>query len=381
MSDNGSISKLVIKAYADDQFSSCQGEFTASINPENLKISSSIDYAMSQGMGAPGMALRYNTSGPRVLSFKLLFDNTGVIPGSEANVKDQLDRLKQIIYDFQADIHAPYYIRIIWGVIDFKGRLGSLETSYTLFRLDGSPIRAQADIAIIENIEPISAAQASKAQAANKVASSSASESAQSQANSSTTVNQVGGVAAVTHPGQNADHRASQNTSQATNATTTSDTDKATSAQEKDSTNEEKKQTADSEEAANQESELDEDPDQEVAAQEEPNSELESDEEPLAEGHDTSEQDAYNDAAVHEVKEGETLPAISNKALKDPNLAKKLGSLNALDSLRALAAGLKLGMPFSLAALLAALLAKAAKYAKKGAKVVKKKALKAERKM
>ena len=86
---------------------------------------------------------------------------------------------------------------------------------------------------------------------------------------------------------------------------------------------------------------------------------------------------AADKARIHEVKEGESLAGISQKALKNPALAPDLAALNNLDSLRGLTPGLKLALPLSLAALLAALLKKGLDYAKKGATKLKEKGAKA----
>ena len=145
------ICKLVIKAYDDNSYGSEKGEFVTTINPTNLKISNKIDYVDSQMMGNPTWALQYNKSQPRILSFSLLFDNTGIFPNSNIDVKQQVKNLEWLIFSNQKDINEPYFVRIIWGDIDFKGKLLKLETSFSMFKNDGSPIRAQADIEIIEH--------------------------------------------------------------------------------------------------------------------------------------------------------------------------------------------------------------------------------------
>ena len=160
-----SISKLVIKAYSNESFTTQKSEFSASINPANLKITSSVDYERSQGMGSANMALRYNVSPPKELSFRLIFDNTGIFPDSDKSVKDQLEALQEVVYKFQEDINSPYYVRVIWGVIDFKGKLVGLETSYTMFKSDGAPIRAEVDIVVLEDASASKIATAAKAAA------------------------------------------------------------------------------------------------------------------------------------------------------------------------------------------------------------------------
>ncbi|MCG8340109.1 MAG: LysM peptidoglycan-binding domain-containing protein [Cytophagales bacterium] len=147
------INKLTIKAYKDEKFSSQQGEFTAAINPENLKITSGVDYHTAQGLGVSGTALKYKASLPRVLTFSLLFDGTGIFPDAEKDVEKQVNQLKEVIYNFQGSIHEPYYLRVIWGTIDFQGKLTNLALSYTMFQANGAPIRAQAEVVIVEHVE------------------------------------------------------------------------------------------------------------------------------------------------------------------------------------------------------------------------------------
>lgn len=150
-SESSGISKLTINAYADNKFSASKGEYIVDINPESVKITSSVDYHLSQGMGAPG-TLRYNSSAPRVLSFKLLFDNSGIIPETAMPVEDNLQQLAKVTRDVQTDIQSPYYVRVTWGVIDFKGRLINLDVRYTKWSAEGKPVRAEAFVQVLEEV-------------------------------------------------------------------------------------------------------------------------------------------------------------------------------------------------------------------------------------
>ncbi|OJW73580.1 MAG: hypothetical protein BGO68_03030 [Candidatus Amoebophilus sp. 36-38] len=352
------ISKLVIKAYSDDGFGSLKGEFSASINPANLKITSSVDYTTSQGMGSASMALRYNVSPPRTLSFKLLFDNTGIIPDSGANVKDQLDTLRSVVYDFQEEVSSPYYIRIIWGVIDFKGKLINFDTSYTMFQADGSPIRAEVDIAVLEEVDSAGLTRALKAQSA--AAASALAPSTLTDAAEGAIGGAVAGGAAGVAGGALAgaavnDSAASAATSEAAAGEGAVDEGVAGAT----ATSAVGTSGAGSAAAAGAAG----------ASTAQPSTAAASDKNGLGE-------DANSPSAgtgMHEVKDGDTVPSISKNALGDPNLSKSLGSLNGLDSLRGLASGLKLAVPFSLAGLLAMLLALAKKYGKKGGDYLKQK--------
>ena len=344
--ESGGIGKLVIKAYSDNKFTSSAGEYTASINPEDIHISSGIDYHLSQGMGSPG-TLRYNTSRPKILTFKLLFDNTGIIPGSEAPVEKQLDQLRKVIYDVQENINSPNYVRVIWGIIDFKGRLADLDINYVRFKAEGLPIRAEAFVRVVEEKEaPANLKSSSQATNPSSLEGSNptnirdgSTAGVSNAANRAAAGGAAAGAAVGVGTAAGAGGTAAAGTGGAAGAGGTAGTAAASGGSGADAAADQKGKTADAGAQANK-----------------------------AGGA------ATNNTKAHQVKAGESLPGISKSALGTPNLASSLGKLNGLDSLRGLASGLSLALPFSLGALLAALLAKAAAAAKKGGEWVKDKA-------
>ncbi len=142
----------MIKACKDNKFSSFTGEFITSINPENLIIKSGVGYHTPQSMTGAAL-LQYRGTPPRLLAFSLLFDNTGIIPGSNTiAVVEQVKQLQAIAYDVQKKNNTPNYIRVVWGQIDFKGRLVDLEITYSMFQMDGTLVRAEAKITVLEEI-------------------------------------------------------------------------------------------------------------------------------------------------------------------------------------------------------------------------------------
>jgi hypothetical protein len=148
--DNKSESRLIIKAYSDSNFSEERGAFSTTFNPSDIRISSSLNYNFSTGLGSPSNYVKYNTSPPKILDFVLCFDATGVYNGRKDDVHERVNDLNNLMYDFKEDLKSPYYIRVIWGVVDFKGRLSSMETMYTMFEPNGKPIRAQIEISVVE---------------------------------------------------------------------------------------------------------------------------------------------------------------------------------------------------------------------------------------
>lgn len=385
------ISKLIIKAYGDDAFSSEKGEFDASINPANLKITSSLDYMASQAMGGNSLALRYNVTPPRVLSFKLLFDNTGIFPDSSTAVKDQLDSLQSIIYNVQDDIKEPYYVRVIWGTIDFKGKLVGMETSYTLFQADGTPSRAEADMLILEQVSPTGAAKSQQAQSSSSSSSSNSSTDNSSSSSSGSNSSSNGSSdSSAANASSNANNSSSSSTSNdnsndASNGSNAASDSSSANSGTDDANNQAGDGSSDANnDASSADNQNNDNPNSEAANNEAANNSEQSPSDEANNQEAANEENNTPDSsntATQEVQQGDTLPAVANQSLGDSNLAKDLGKLNALDSLRDLAAGLKLHIPsLGVAALLAALIAMAKKYAKEGANYIKKKAKAGEQK-
>ena len=147
----GEISKLIIKGFLDEGFSTETDEFIATINPEDITMSNGTDYASTIPPDA-SKGFPYYLVTPRVLQFNLFFDASGVIPGSDAttSVQGQVNLLEKTTCSIQSKTGEPNYLRIIWGKIDFKGRLVDLELTYKRFALDGTLISAMAALNILE---------------------------------------------------------------------------------------------------------------------------------------------------------------------------------------------------------------------------------------
>ena len=148
----GKLVKLKIIAYRDAGYSATTGdEFTTLINPESFDENWQLDYSESQAFGTSGTELRFQRTQPQTLKLNFLFDATGVIKsasstsGGVEDIKSQVKAFKEVVLDFQGDIHSPHYVKIIWGALLFSGRLTNLNITYTLFKPDGTPLRAKAE--------------------------------------------------------------------------------------------------------------------------------------------------------------------------------------------------------------------------------------------
>ena len=95
--------------------------------------------------------------GSETVEFELVFDGTGVLPSkipgvlpfTDDGIAKQIERFKFLVFTFQGPIHSPYYLKLSWGKLLFQCRLSQLSFNYTLFKPDGTPLRARAHAVFI----------------------------------------------------------------------------------------------------------------------------------------------------------------------------------------------------------------------------------------
>jgi len=151
--DPSQMEKLYIVPYSDPEYTMIAGPpFFALINPETYTYKYKIEFCEAQAPGTSGTALKFNKMPPQEFNFDFLFDDTGVIMSSSP-VADQLDSFRHQLLQYQGTIHRPYYLKIHWGTLLFKGVLTSMDIEFKLFRPDGSPVRAVAKCAFKGAVE------------------------------------------------------------------------------------------------------------------------------------------------------------------------------------------------------------------------------------
>ncbi len=131
-------------------------EFETSINPEQIQITRGVSYNNEDnGTNTAGNTPKFNGYEDDQVSFDLYFDGTGIATdGKTENVAARIDELHNIIYDYKGGIHRPNYTKLSWGRFNFNCTLKSIATTYTLFKRDGTPIRAKVSLSFIGYINP-----------------------------------------------------------------------------------------------------------------------------------------------------------------------------------------------------------------------------------
>jgi hypothetical protein len=156
-SSSGSMKRLLIEAYDNPR---CIGDavnsIEAFINPESFTNSYTVQYNPSNEPGSSANTAIFSKIGPAEYKFKLIVDGTGVVapynPKYES-VDAYLADFKAITYDYVSNIHRPYYLSLSWGNIQVTAVLKSYTLTYSLFKPDGTALRASIDAQFTESID------------------------------------------------------------------------------------------------------------------------------------------------------------------------------------------------------------------------------------
>ncbi|MCG8474439.1 MAG: hypothetical protein MI784_03035 [Cytophagales bacterium] len=143
--------KLTIKGYLNNEFSKTSLEFSVLVNPERFGQDFNIEYSEEEVIGSVGAkANRFKRSPSSSLNFEIFLDDTGAIPVpkniEDKPLTDRIDQLMNVLYKINDTTHEPNFIEIIWGTFFFRGRTTSIKVEYTMFKPDGTPLRAKVSL-------------------------------------------------------------------------------------------------------------------------------------------------------------------------------------------------------------------------------------------
>lgn len=150
--DSGQLAKMRIVAYSDAKFRNQISSYDVLFNPENIKDKKVQQFSTGNSTnGSSSQTVTYKGAGPSNFDVKLFFDGTGII--SDEPVESQIERLLQLAYNLNGDIHEPNYLRIYWGTQTlFEGRLKSWSSNHILIHTDGSPLRSELSMSFVSSM-------------------------------------------------------------------------------------------------------------------------------------------------------------------------------------------------------------------------------------
>jgi hypothetical protein len=65
---------------------------------------------------------------------------------------DEIKKFNTLVYDYSGGQHRPRALLLVWGTLVFPCVLSSVEYRFTLFKPDGSPLRAVAACSFCESL-------------------------------------------------------------------------------------------------------------------------------------------------------------------------------------------------------------------------------------
>lgn len=149
------LTKLKIEAYSDDKFEKKVGnDFVAMFNPTAYGLKHEIVYAPSKPSGATGSPQKFQSVKPREFSLEFMFDGTGVATdGVVMDVSQKIKEFLDITGGFDGDAHRPKFLKVSWGDLISRCVLKVAEVNYSLFKMDGKPLRAKIKVDFTEAID------------------------------------------------------------------------------------------------------------------------------------------------------------------------------------------------------------------------------------
>lgn len=160
--------KLKIYAYKDSAYLkliAIEGQkltnpYELQINPESYTHDHTASYLPLKASEKPGQTTRFSDLSPETISFNFYMDATGAIP-TKPDIEPKpfdltlaIKQFKTLIYTYNGEIHSPNYLKLVWGRMNFRCRLTSMNIDYTLFKPNGQPLRVKITVKFQEFLSP-----------------------------------------------------------------------------------------------------------------------------------------------------------------------------------------------------------------------------------
>lgn len=141
------LTKLKIQPCKDPACKQKDGSpFTVMFNPEKYSRKYELDLKPIPTIGGENKHIFWGMK-PETLSFEFLFDATGVVEAPTGlkgkSVPKMLDTFRKMVFQIKGEIHRPPFLQLSWGTLVFNCQMQTYSEDYTLFKEDGTPIRAK----------------------------------------------------------------------------------------------------------------------------------------------------------------------------------------------------------------------------------------------
>lgn len=145
MKKSQKLEKLLVQCFVHPDRSGRPADtFEVLFNPESYTHRYLNAIQQRQGIGTIGIREAYAFARPEELSFTLVFDNSiETEQEKQSRVFADVQNFLKATYHAVGEIHAPHFVRLIWGELKFNCRLHLAEVTYQNFDPTGFPFRAE----------------------------------------------------------------------------------------------------------------------------------------------------------------------------------------------------------------------------------------------
>lgn len=154
--EQGQLAKLKFTAYNAIDFSEKNteaGEYEVMFNPATISVKLQVDREESQGNGSTTSEMRFKMIKPQDFQFEFIIDGTGAVTAEKKSVPDEIEKFLKVVYTYNGTTHAPNYVMVRYGAVLLKTVMKSVDVTYTLFKADGSPLRAKVTIVLTSCVD------------------------------------------------------------------------------------------------------------------------------------------------------------------------------------------------------------------------------------
>ena len=126
---------------------------TCHFNPYEYTVSKTNNFSFKAENGSDNPKLNLDKVGPQALKLKLIFDGyeQGLDVGKEVHkMWDFMNPKKNPDFDPESKTDPPY-VTFEWGKFKFIAVLTNMTQKFTLFKADGTPVRAEVNVTFTQH--------------------------------------------------------------------------------------------------------------------------------------------------------------------------------------------------------------------------------------
>lgn len=156
------LKKIKIESFEDPACSLTKkkGQIEAFINPKSYTTKKVVEYATPEVISDSAQTYFFSKMGPETLVFdEIIVDGTGLTEStlaslvSHQDVETYIQDFKDVVCDYNGDTHGTNYLKISWAKLSFQCVCKSVTVKYTLFKPDGTPLRASITLDLQKSVD------------------------------------------------------------------------------------------------------------------------------------------------------------------------------------------------------------------------------------